>query len=163
MEITWWIWTVVDHRKQSRSSIVTSEWEIIYEQRKWILTIDWQHDFSVEWEIKSFIWKVNFVLTDLVEWRNHSYLLFCREVNSEICKSRSRTIKILTIESWLSEEELRRYEFLKKNFRVLTTEQRELLDSLEKRKLEYLYWRKEQFQTAINTSKWIETWELELF
>ena len=80
-------------------------------KRQWILTIDWQHDFSVEWEIKSFIWKVNFVLTDLVEWRNHSYLMFCREVNSEICRSRSMTIKVLTIESWLSEVELRSYEF----------------------------------------------------
>lgn len=142
-------------------------WEWLVEVKDWKMTIDWI--FTIDKQTERLVWTIETKVSDIVEWYNHSFLIFIlwlRHINniwrvfnfSNIV----RDIILLKLKTWLNPEEER---FIRDYNKMSLAKKRECEDKykalVEKIEL-FMISEKEKIMSVLNTSKWIGWW-IELF
>lgn len=92
---------------------LSCRWEWIYKYIRSKVEIEWIFDLQVNWNhFSDFIWFITFAVRDIIEWRNHSFLIFSQWIlitdkDGRILKEREyqRDLFIFKLKTWLKQSE----------------------------------------------------------
>jgi len=134
--------------------IYTSENWRKFEIRDWDIKLSWKKREMVADKLSAHV-------TDIVEWKNDSFLLTCKDVKIERKRVLDYVIFILNIHYILSENDIKRLNELKCKAFLKDEEKKELYDIISRKRLSNIE-QKEDYLLKRNKDKQIED-DVELF
>lgn len=146
------------------------KWEWVYKYNGRQVAVEWIFDLRINWNVLTdFIWFMNFSVRDIVEWRNHSSLIFSQWIviadkNGDIIKEREfeRDIFVFKMKTWLSPSEEDFWEEYKKMTQWKKNQYYERYLKLEAVVEKTILLEREKMMATLNKEKGI--WgELDLF
>lgn len=161
-----WVWTITNDFNGPKRLTISWHWIYTVDQDSRTFQVEWEWSFW--WEAYKMIGIISMKISDILEWKNHDYLIFWRDTSLKSIRwsipfsLKSNEIWYLKTSTGLTEDEEKYLRLYKTLSKTRQTEEREQKMKIDQKIDFHIREERERINWLLNNTKGVG-WDLELF